>query len=190
MSVNYEVMCLLLFLQPSLFHRLCTGMWIFLRNLFIRSSSASSSELLRINYWFSLQSPVSPLGFLRHWLVFCPFLFRYLYLLFSGDDLLPLDHWVFNTEAHPLPVLRLANSTLSGNPAVRWAQPQKDHSYLCFVYMDHYRDCLQRRGGCGKLGLLCQYAGWNSSLQDFSLVHISTLKLFHFIPDQNKFWYL
>lgn len=44
---------------------------------------------------------------------------KYLYLLFSGDDLLPLDHWVFNTEAHPLPVLRLANSTLSGNPAVR-----------------------------------------------------------------------
>ncbi|XP_036894823.1 mannosyl-oligosaccharide 1,2-alpha-mannosidase IB isoform X2 [Sturnira hondurensis] len=44
---------------------------------------------------------------------------KYLYLLFSGDDLLPLDHWVFNTEAHPLPVLRLANTTLSGNPAVR-----------------------------------------------------------------------
>ncbi|XP_004614481.1 mannosyl-oligosaccharide 1,2-alpha-mannosidase IB [Sorex araneus] len=44
---------------------------------------------------------------------------KYLYLLFSGDDLLPLDHWVFNTEAHPLPVLHLANATLSGNPAVR-----------------------------------------------------------------------
>lgn len=50
---------------------------------------------------------------------FSPFPFRYLYLLFSGDDLLPLDHWVFNTEAHPLPVLHLANTTLSGNPAVR-----------------------------------------------------------------------
>ncbi|XP_016016363.1 mannosyl-oligosaccharide 1,2-alpha-mannosidase IB isoform X2 [Rousettus aegyptiacus] len=44
---------------------------------------------------------------------------KYLYLLFSSDDLLPLDHWVFNTEAHPLPVLHLANTTLSGNPAVR-----------------------------------------------------------------------
>ncbi|XP_070123241.1 mannosyl-oligosaccharide 1,2-alpha-mannosidase IB isoform X9 [Equus przewalskii] len=43
---------------------------------------------------------------------------KYLYLLFSGDDLLPLDHWVFNTEAHPLPVLHLSNTTLSGNPAV------------------------------------------------------------------------
>ncbi|XP_062980800.1 mannosyl-oligosaccharide 1,2-alpha-mannosidase IA [Elgaria multicarinata webbii] len=30
---------------------------------------------------------------------------KYLYLLFSEDDLLPFDHWVFNTEAHPLPVL-------------------------------------------------------------------------------------
>uniref|UniRef100_A0A8C9TLP8 alpha-1,2-Mannosidase n=1 Tax=Scleropages formosus TaxID=113540 RepID=A0A8C9TLP8_SCLFO len=31
---------------------------------------------------------------------------KYLYLLFSSDDLLPLDSWVFNTEAHPLPVLK------------------------------------------------------------------------------------
>nr|XP_033794894.1 mannosyl-oligosaccharide 1,2-alpha-mannosidase IA [Geotrypetes seraphini] len=30
---------------------------------------------------------------------------KYLYLLFSEDDLLPLEHWVFNTEAHPLPIL-------------------------------------------------------------------------------------
>ncbi|XP_029452275.1 mannosyl-oligosaccharide 1,2-alpha-mannosidase IA [Rhinatrema bivittatum] len=29
---------------------------------------------------------------------------KYLYLLFSDDDLLPFEHWVFNTEAHPLPV--------------------------------------------------------------------------------------
>uniref|UniRef100_A0A3B3ZES1 alpha-1,2-Mannosidase n=1 Tax=Periophthalmus magnuspinnatus TaxID=409849 RepID=A0A3B3ZES1_9GOBI len=31
---------------------------------------------------------------------------KYLYLLFSDDDHLPFEHWVFNTEAHPLPVLR------------------------------------------------------------------------------------
>ena len=31
---------------------------------------------------------------------------KYLYLLFSDDSILPLDKWVFNTEAHPLPVLR------------------------------------------------------------------------------------
>ncbi|XP_060094673.1 mannosyl-oligosaccharide 1,2-alpha-mannosidase IA [Heteronotia binoei] len=30
---------------------------------------------------------------------------KYLYLLFSEDDLLPFEHWVFNTEAHPLPVI-------------------------------------------------------------------------------------
>lgn len=29
---------------------------------------------------------------------------KYLYLIFSDDDLLPLDKWVFNTEAHPLPI--------------------------------------------------------------------------------------
>lgn len=27
-----------------------------------------------------------------------------MYLLFSDDSLLPLDEWVFNTEAHPLPI--------------------------------------------------------------------------------------
>uniref|UniRef100_A0A8C5FX30 alpha-1,2-Mannosidase n=1 Tax=Gadus morhua TaxID=8049 RepID=A0A8C5FX30_GADMO len=45
---------------------------------------------------------------------------KYLYLLFSSDDLLPLDSWVFNTEAHPLPVLHLGNITLPGSqPAQR-----------------------------------------------------------------------
>uniref|UniRef100_A0A6Q2XZH0 alpha-1,2-Mannosidase n=1 Tax=Esox lucius TaxID=8010 RepID=A0A6Q2XZH0_ESOLU len=34
---------------------------------------------------------------------------KYLYLLFSDDDLLPLEDWVFNTEAHPLPVIRKKN---------------------------------------------------------------------------------
>ncbi|CAH2222401.1 mannosyl-oligosaccharide 1,2-alpha-mannosidase IC [Pelobates cultripes] len=31
---------------------------------------------------------------------------KYLYLLFSDDDLLSLEDWVFNTEAHPLPITR------------------------------------------------------------------------------------
>jgi mannosyl-oligosaccharide alpha-1,2-mannosidase len=29
---------------------------------------------------------------------------KYLYLLFSDSETVPLDRWVFNTEAHPLPV--------------------------------------------------------------------------------------
>lgn len=29
---------------------------------------------------------------------------KYLYLLFLDEDLVPLDKFVFNTEAHPLPV--------------------------------------------------------------------------------------
>lgn len=37
---------------------------------------------------------------------FSPSASRYLYLLFSDDDLLPLEDWVFNTEAHPLPIIR------------------------------------------------------------------------------------
>ncbi|KIH52149.1 glycosyl hydrolase family 47, partial [Ancylostoma duodenale] len=31
-------------------------------------------------------------------------LFKYLYLIFSDDNVLPLDRWVFNTEAQPFPV--------------------------------------------------------------------------------------
>lgn len=31
-------------------------------------------------------------------------LFKYLYLIFADDKLIPLDRWVFNTEAHPFPV--------------------------------------------------------------------------------------
>ena len=30
---------------------------------------------------------------------------KYAFLLFSPTDVLPLDQWVFNTEAHPLKVL-------------------------------------------------------------------------------------
>ncbi|KAJ3575539.1 hypothetical protein NP233_g1040 [Leucocoprinus birnbaumii] len=29
---------------------------------------------------------------------------KYLYLLFDDTDIIPLDKWVFNTEAHPLPI--------------------------------------------------------------------------------------
>ena len=32
------------------------------------------------------------------------FFFQYLYLLFSDDELISLDEWVLNTEAHPLPI--------------------------------------------------------------------------------------
>lgn len=32
------------------------------------------------------------------------FKFQYLYLLFSDDDLISLDEWVFNSEAHVLPI--------------------------------------------------------------------------------------
>ncbi|KAI9062582.1 glycoside hydrolase family 47 protein [Trametes sanguinea] len=34
---------------------------------------------------------------------------KYLYLLFSDEELIPLDRWVFNTEAHPLPVFEWAD---------------------------------------------------------------------------------
>ena len=41
---------------------------------------------------------------------------KYLYLLFSDDATIPLDDYVFNTEAHPLPVFRDA-ATRTAKPA-------------------------------------------------------------------------
>lgn len=38
---------------------------------------------------------------------------KYLYLLFSDDTLIPLDKWVLNTEAHPLPVIGKAEMVTS-----------------------------------------------------------------------------
>jgi len=35
---------------------------------------------------------------------------KYLYLLFLDDDIVPLEKWVFNTEAHPLPVFAWTES--------------------------------------------------------------------------------
>ncbi|KAK0425471.1 hypothetical protein QR680_009221 [Steinernema hermaphroditum] len=37
--------------------------------------------------------------------------FKYLYLVFSEDSAVPLDQWVFNTEAHPFPVRFSANAS-------------------------------------------------------------------------------
>jgi len=38
---------------------------------------------------------------------------KYLYLLFSPPEVMPLDEWVFNTEAHPfrLPALQAKAAT-------------------------------------------------------------------------------
>lgn len=32
---------------------------------------------------------------------------KYLYLIFSDDNVVSLDEWVFNTEAHPVPIQKL-----------------------------------------------------------------------------------
>nr|XP_015204417.1 PREDICTED: mannosyl-oligosaccharide 1,2-alpha-mannosidase IC [Lepisosteus oculatus] len=52
---------------------------------------------------------------------------KYLYLLFSDDSLLPLEDWVFNTEAHPLPVVR--RQCMRGDrdsESQAWGQQQKE----------------------------------------------------------------
>nr|XP_008263874.3 mannosyl-oligosaccharide 1,2-alpha-mannosidase IC [Oryctolagus cuniculus] len=41
---------------------------------------------------------------------------KYLYLLFSDDDVLSLEDWVFNTEAHPLPINHSGSSAGARRP--------------------------------------------------------------------------
>lgn len=48
---------------------------------------------------------------------------KYLYLLFAPDELLPLDEWVFNTEAHPFRVFKPS---------------KKDASWLRGVSKNHF----------------------------------------------------
>lgn len=36
---------------------------------------------------------------------------KYLYLLFSDSDVIPLDKFVFNSEAHPLPIKAAVRSS-------------------------------------------------------------------------------
>lgn len=48
---------------------------------------------------------------------------KYLYLLFSPNDLLPLDKVVFNTEAHPMPVFPLGGRFKTG-----WKRAPRDEN--------------------------------------------------------------
>ncbi|TBU30171.1 seven-hairpin glycosidase [Dichomitus squalens] len=49
---------------------------------------------------------------------------KYLYLLFKDEDLIPLDRWVFNTEAHPLPIFHWADWEKE-----RYGIVSKDHGH-------------------------------------------------------------
>lgn len=44
---------------------------------------------------------------------------KYLYLLFSPPSLIPLDEWVFNTEAHPLKIVTRSDVQNIGKADVR-----------------------------------------------------------------------
>ncbi|KAF9576596.1 mannosyl-oligosaccharide alpha-1,2-mannosidase [Mortierella alpina] len=44
---------------------------------------------------------------------------KYFYLLFGSDEVLPLDKYVFNTEAHPLPIFTPSNELLARTSSYR-----------------------------------------------------------------------
>ena len=62
-----------------------------------RISTGGYSGLINVNSPNQIHDDVQQSFFLAETL-------KYLYLLFSDDRLIALDQWVFNTEAHPLPI--------------------------------------------------------------------------------------
>ena len=48
---------------------------------------------------------------------------KYLYLLFSPSDVISLDQWVFNTEAHPIRVV-------SRDPKEANSQQKNENAYI------------------------------------------------------------
>ena len=75
---------------------------------------------------------------------------KYLYLLFSNDDLISLDNWVLNTEAHPIPI--------KGIKPMRW-KSSISIGILWYVGMFH------------KLFLII--VSWISYLESSSLEHLN-----------------
>ena len=69
---------------------------------------------------------------------------KYLYLLFSPDDVLPLDRWVLNTEAHPLPILRSAVDTALHSSIARRSTNAPDmavvwlHQHCHLLHRENY----------------------------------------------------
>ncbi|KAH9018226.1 seven-hairpin glycosidase [Lactarius deliciosus] len=51
---------------------------------------------------------------------------KYLFLLFTDEDLVPLDRWVFNTEAHPLPVFHWSVWEMERLGITRGINPEED----------------------------------------------------------------
>ncbi|KAA0184403.1 hypothetical protein HAZT_HAZT005372 [Hyalella azteca] len=63
---------------------------------------------------------------------------KYLYLIFSDDSLISLDEWVFNTEAHPIPILnknsfyRAASAPVVTAAAASASYAEKLTSFVAF----------------------------------------------------------
>ncbi|MCO5596999.1 hypothetical protein L7F22_051071 [Adiantum nelumboides] len=73
---------------------------------------------------------------------------KYLYLLFSPSDLIPLNEWVFNTEAHPIRVITRSGPGLEGIKKPRgtdqpvFASPKGRESR--HPKINHVKDILER----------------------------------------------
>lgn len=55
---------------------------------------------------------------------------KYLYLLFGDKNVLPLDKFVFNTEAHPFPII--------GDMAIQWRINSKTHNREQNIYNSYF----------------------------------------------------
>ncbi|KAI5069119.1 hypothetical protein GOP47_0015420 [Adiantum capillus-veneris] len=64
---------------------------------------------------------------------------KYLYLLFSSSDLIPLNEWVFNTEAHPIRVITRSRPGLEGMDQHNSKRRESQNPNI-----NHVKDILER----------------------------------------------
>ncbi|KAG9312816.1 glycoside hydrolase family 47 protein [Chiua virens] len=69
----------------------------------VAKTPSGYASVERVNTQYPLLQDSMPSYFLAETL-------KYLYLLFLDEDIIPLEKWVFNTEAHPLPVFAWTES--------------------------------------------------------------------------------
>lgn len=55
---------------------------------------------------------------------------KYLYLLFSPSTVIPLDEWVFNTEAHPVRIVPRVGEPISLEDQVRKERAKSSNPVL------------------------------------------------------------
>lgn len=94
---------------------------------------------------------------------------KYLYLLFSPSDVIPLDQWVFNTEAHPIRVISRLEGGLStgqqGDSQRVVSSKRTEARHEQFANTNRFKNILERTRNRNRLS--GRREGRNSAMVDY-----------------------